>query len=392
MPRRNPPAGVTFALGFLALLAGAVATPVAAQTRYVAFGDSITEGNVGDDPNRSELGYPPRLEALLAGAGVDATVANRGEGGEKTFQGVTRIDEVLAEGGDVLLLMEGTNDISQDLSLETTLFNLSEMARKAEDAGLSVIHATCIPRYPEAKKDAANLRQQRMNESIRDLAGGSGRGLADPFEVFGREPDLFDRFYAPASSDDPVGHPNAPGYDLLADLFFDVLSERDEVPPVTGVQVPSNGEHEVAPGQAIDLDIWDFGRGIDLVATTLLIDGSPVSAIVQGNSRGANIGYSPPQPWRGVVRVGLRSRDNATPANAVDRDVAQFVVAGTIFLAGDLDEDGRVDGTDLAALARAFGARRQDSRYLAAADLNDDDLVDGVDLAQLATNFGRTSF
>ena len=378
-------------IGVAALVLCAAAS-AGAQTRYVAFGDSITEGNVGDDPSRSELGYPPRLEALLAGAGTAAEVVNRGVGGEKTYQGITRIDSVLAEGGDILLLMEGTNDISQDISRQTTLHNLREMARKAEEAGFAVIHATCIPRYPEARKDPGNLDQQAMNEGIRDIAGSRGRELADPFEVFGREPDLFDRFYAPAVPQDPVGHPNPAGYDLLARTFFDLLTDRDDVPPVTGVITPRNGEKEVSATQGLDVDVWDFGRGIDLGSTSLLVDGTPVSTIVQGNARGANLRYVPPQPWRGVVRVGLRSRDQATPPNSVDREVAKFVVAGTVFLPGDIDEDGRVDGADLLPLARAFGARRNERRFLAAADLNDDDVVDGIDLAQLAVNFGQASF
>ena len=73
---------------------------------------------------------------------------NRGVGGEKTPEGLSRIDQVLDEGGDVLLLMEGSNDISRNISIETTLFDLGEMARRAEERGLEVVHATVIPRIP----------------------------------------------------------------------------------------------------------------------------------------------------------------------------------------------------------------------------------------------------
>jgi hypothetical protein len=71
--------------------------------------------------------------------------------------------------------------------------------------------------------------------------------------------------------------------------------------------------------------------------------------------------------------------------------VTQFVVAGTSFLAGDIDRDGRVDGADLLAFAPYFGSQRGDGRYRGFADLNTDDRVDGVDLALLAANFGRSS-
>ncbi|HUP42447.1 MAG TPA: GDSL-type esterase/lipase family protein, partial [Thermoanaerobaculia bacterium] len=103
------------------------ASPAAAQTKYIAFGDSITNpGGDFDDPSRpcpEECGYPPRLEDLLQEAGIEAEVVNAGLGGEDTAQGLSRLDGVLAqEGGDVLLLMEGTNDISRGLSPETIRF------------------------------------------------------------------------------------------------------------------------------------------------------------------------------------------------------------------------------------------------------------------------------
>ena len=113
----------------LLLAALALAVPARAQSgaTYLAFGDSITMG-VGDDPERPEPGYPPRLEALLSTGGNTVTVENHGLGGEETSEGVTRLSEVLsgAQSGDTLLLMEGTNDVSRDVSVETVVFNLNE--------------------------------------------------------------------------------------------------------------------------------------------------------------------------------------------------------------------------------------------------------------------------
>jgi hypothetical protein len=93
-----------------------------------------------------------------------------------------------------------------------------------------------------------------------------------------------------------------------------------------------------------------------------------------------------------VITYGVRSQDLAKPSNVLDRSLARFIVAGTKFLDGDLNRDGRVDGQDLVILALAFGSRRGDPRYNPAADLNADSAVDGKDLAILAGNFGQSSF
>ncbi len=49
----------------------------------------------------------------------------------------------------------------------------------------------------------------------------------------------------------------------------------------------------------------------------------------------------------------------------------------------------RVDGFDLGILKRAFGGTSQNGRWNAAADLNNDGKVDGSDLTILAPNFGK---
>lgn len=56
----------------------------------------------------------------------------------------------------------------------------------------------------------------------------------------------------------------------------------------------------------------------------------------------------------------------------------------------DIDNSGRVDGFDLAALGRAFGKNTGEIGYDARADLNRDGHVDGNDLALFAPQFGKT--
>nr|MDP9122045.1 GDSL-type esterase/lipase family protein [Acidobacteriota bacterium] len=361
----------------------------AAQAHYIAFGDSITAG-YGDDPGRARPGYPPRLESLLAAHGTVAVVDNQGFFGETTDGGLTRLNRVLQGGGDVLLLMEGTNDVNQKISAETTLFNLDTMARKAEAQGMKVVHATIIPRLPSANTDGDNRVTEALAEGLRDLAWTRGRALADPFEVFFYyTPNVFNRDYL-----DGVDrlHPNGSGYERLARVFADFLLGIDSVPPVTGTISPADGALGVAPNATVSLSLYDFGKGIDISKTVLQVGGQTVTPALSGDSRKLVINYTPATPFQGVVSVALQSQDLASPPNQLDRTLATFIIAGTTFLPGDINHDGRVDGTDLLILALAFGAHRSDPNYNIAADFNGDGIVDGLDLAVVAANFGKSSF
>lgn len=369
------------AFGLLLLL---LAQGAAAQTHYVAFGDSITEG-FGDDSGRREKGYPPRLVEILAARGVTATVDNYGLGGETTAEALSRIGPVLSRGGDVLLLMEGTNDIGLRLSPETVRFNLAEMARRAEARGFEVIHATIIPRFPTANFDGSSRITGRLGGEIREMSWEAERRMVDPFEVFRNTPGIFDEYYL--GGEDRL-HPNAEGYDLLAEIFADFLTDLDTVPPVTGQVSPEDDQQNVPAGSAIAINLYDFGAGLDIDSTVLRVNGEEVTAEITGDSGRQEIRFQPPEPLSGVVFVAVSSRDLATPANSLDRTIMQFVIAGTQFLRGDIDRDGRVDGTDLVAFAVRFGSQRGEARYRAFADFNGDDAVDGRDLAILASNFG----
>lgn len=379
------------ALG-IALLA---ALPASAQTRYVAFGDSITNpGGLYDDPSLpcpEECGYPGRLEDMLQAAGMQAEVVNAGLGGEATSEALSRLPQVLdQQGGDVLLLMEGTNDVSRGLSEETIRFNLDQLAQTAEGRGLEVVHATVIPRVPDASQgDGENFVTRRLAWEIRELAHQRGRGLADPFEVFRSQPNPFADLYAPGA--DAVGHPNAAGFDLLAGIFFDVLTSVDSVPPVVGALEPRDRATNVSPTTQVRVRLFDFGAGIDLAATDLLIDGQAVGASRDGDSRRLDLRYQPTEPFSGIVEVGYVTRDLAPTGNERRRTVGTFTTRGAQFVQGDVNHDGRVDGIDLIQLARHFGSRNGDPDYARFVDINQDDLVDGADLAILASNFGRTA-
>lgn len=379
-------------LALLVLVGGLLAAARGqAQVVYRAFGDSITFGT-GAEPNAR--GYPARLQRMLNNQGTEeAQVANHGMGGETTVGGLSRIDRVLDLGGDVLLLMEGTNDIGAGISRETTVQNLDMMASRAINRGFRVVHATVIPRAPFANQDSDNRLTTLLNYAIRDLARRRGaRQLADPFEVFLAQPNLFRDFYADISGD-AVGHPNPDGYELLAGVFADLLLERDTVPPVALAVQPPDGATGVPRDRTLVVDIMDFGAGVDAASVQLLLNGEEVETQAQVQNQVVSLRHTPPQRLLGVYELGYRATDLADPPNSITKLVSRFQTAGTTFIRGDFNQDGQVDGRDLVMFGFRFGARRgQDSRYASTFDLVNDGVLDGEDLAVVALNFGRRSF
>ena len=122
------------------------------------------------------------------------------------------------------------------------------------------------------------------------------------------------------------------------------------------------------------------------------MNGADTGVTASGDTRHAQLTYTPATPLQGQVHVSVQSNDlNIPTANSKQREVIRYTTTNsTQTLTGDLDHDGRVDGSDLVVLARSFGAHQGDVFYDSVADLNDDGLVDGVDLAELATNFGKS--
>ena len=170
--------------------------------RFLAFGDSITHGlgATGISCSGRPGGYPPLLEQRLAGRGLDA--------------GLSRIDQVLARNdGDVVLIMEGTNDLSNNnISTESIRFNILAMVEKARDEGVLPVLAVPIPRSPEAGN---NARTGFLASLLRGDAQNRDIDFADTYGELIDVPNLYDRFY-----NDPF-HPNDSGYSLLANIFVE---------------------------------------------------------------------------------------------------------------------------------------------------------------------------
>lgn len=238
------------------------------QLVFLAFGDSITEGY--GDTSSPGGGYPTRLQRWLRQQGYDCFVENYGVGGETTSSGLSRIDSVLDGGGDYLLLMEGTNDISQRVGVESIRFNLDEMAHRAEARNIIVVHASVIPRVPTAPADASNAATSALALAIRTMGLASHRAVADQFTLFEGLPDVFENYYYyDPDFVDIVGHPNSDGYIEIAGLFLETLLPLLEtpdlriIPPPTPLNAGALAAFGVA-GHSVEDFVrvdWDFGDG-----------------------------------------------------------------------------------------------------------------------------------
>jgi len=380
------------------LLAGSLGllSPTVAQ-EVVAFGDSITKGaEPFDEQNLG--GYPGRLQTLLREDGqTDALVHNHGLGGERVSQGLTRLDSVLDEEttADTVILMEGSNDINRILageySLESVVSDFDRMGRKVLQRGLNLINASIIPRPPWASADTNNRVTFQYVVRVRDI-GASDRPMAEPYAVYTDiGGSVFNRYYYRKRAD-PVGHPNAAGFELLAEIFADKILGIDNLAPVDSGFSKSGSGSKLNVNDLLWAKLHESGNSIRQPVTYFTINGRQVPTNVSGSGRRVTLSYRvKKKDLECAGRIAVRSQDTASPANITNRVRAEYRVGGATLIKGDVDGDCRVNGFDLSLLGLSFGSRRTEPRYSSLADTNNDGSVDGDDLAKLASNFGKTS-
>jgi lysophospholipase L1-like esterase len=225
--------------------------PQISATRFVAFGDSITEGfaqvcnntlmltwaeylrdiqGVRPPPD-SPISYPNRLRASLAARYTNQTftVINEGNGGEITADGAADLPRVLTQDNpQVLLLQEGTNDLdaigfgaNPDTQIAGVVSNLRTMIRAARGRGVTVFVGTLTPQRAGACRGYAPAYVTPANDRIRSMVAGEDATIADIFAAYGG-----------VASTDLIGpdglHPTDAGYSKIAGAFFDAIRQRLE--------------------------------------------------------------------------------------------------------------------------------------------------------------------
>lgn len=373
------------------------AAGASAQDDVVAFGDSITEGAFPFDEKR-EGGYPSRLQTLLRDAGmVGVKVHNAGRAGESTGTGLSRIDGVIQkhqDNADIVIIMEGTNDVNRivtgQYSVETAVGNLEAMGQKVRAAGMTSMYATIIPRPNWARLDNNNSVTYSLVFGLRELTSNGNRPLAEPWAIFENEGSTgFRKYYYCC---DVVGHPNAAGFDLMAEHFADKVLEDDKLAPLISLFSITGSPVVLGAGDTLQATIHESGAGIVAQQTYFTLNGRAVKTNFKGSKRRADLSYKvTSKDIACAARITVHTADAADAPNVRNRTMAELATTKGEPFKGDINGDCRVDGFDLSLLGLSFGSVFGEVNYSFLADINNDKRVDGNDLAKLSSNFGKTA-
>ena len=233
-------------------------------TQFVAFGDSITAGKLSSDCGintancaivaldgpaqrwsalqqlfanleESSAAYPRVLQQLLANryTSQSIAIANEGNSNEMVAAGKTRLARTLGSGEQVLLLMQGANDMNQGTPVATVAEDLRAMVRDARSRGMTVFLATLLPQRPrgcraydfcDGVEDTALL-----NTRLRTIAQSEGATLVDLYAGFAGQTDTL------------LGidglHPSELGYHKMAELFFTAITGQLERRQSAGIRM-----------------------------------------------------------------------------------------------------------------------------------------------------------
>jgi len=224
-PYYVPPASLSVTVPQSQGLLIAITLPIG-QNRpnvYMGFGDSITVGLGSSD----DLGYRFRLQEKLAAHFGRGMVVSEGEEATRSNRGAVRIDESLRRQRPAYTLIHyGTNDWNVGECKFSppcfTIDSLRDIVLSARGSQSLPVLATIIPGNPESlQQPDRNEWTAAQNERIRALAREMNVPLADPHALFLRDA-------APERLFVDHVHPSDPGYELMAEAFFEALSTPAE--------------------------------------------------------------------------------------------------------------------------------------------------------------------
>ena len=190
-----------FALLMLVAAADAGERPV-----VLALGDSLTAG-YGLAPGKA---FPAQLQAALAGNGIDAKVINGGVSGDTSAGGLARLDWLLGDKPDLVIVELGANDGLRGLDPDGTRDNLDRIIMRVRETGAHVL-LTGMVAPPNLGSDYG----ERFNAIYPALAQKHGTAFY-PFFLDGVAMD-------PALNQQDGIHPTAEGVAMIVEKILPVV-------------------------------------------------------------------------------------------------------------------------------------------------------------------------
>lgn len=196
------------------LIAGLSGAADAAPVRILAFGDSLTAGYGLPE----EDGFVPQLQQALGKMGRDVTVINGGLSGDTTAGGLSRLEWMLADKPDVVILELGANDALRGLSPEDARANLNATIKRIRESGAALLLAGML-----APRNLGRDYAARFDAIYPDLAKAHGVALYPFFlEGVAARPEL--------NQEDGL-HPTKEGVAVIVANILPYLTKLLDNPP-----------------------------------------------------------------------------------------------------------------------------------------------------------------
>lgn len=204
--------------------------------RYVALGDSFTEG-VGDpDPARPNglRGWADRVaEALAADAGDDFGYANLAIRGRKLPQILAeQVEPGLALRPDLVTIHGGGNDVLRPkVDIDALAAAYDEAVGRLRASGATVVVFTIADPGPGGVFGALRGRMAIFNEWVREIADRHDATLVDMWRMRG--------WKVSEVMDEDRLHLNAVGHQAIAIAVLDALAADHALTPLPLPEVPT---------------------------------------------------------------------------------------------------------------------------------------------------------
>jgi len=216
--------------------------PSLSVTKFLAFGDSMTEGVVSAPVTlalvQTPASYPARLEMMLVGRypAQAPSVINAGVAGERAATtGVSRLPSVVNYyRPDVVLLMEGANDLNfwGAAGIDRAVGALAGMVDDARQRGARVFLATLPPQREGFPRGSGARLVPDFNRGVEAAAAAEGAVLVDVYKALAAD---INRYIGADGL-----HPTEAGYERIAETFLAVIRGTLETgaPQPQGMQQP----------------------------------------------------------------------------------------------------------------------------------------------------------